>query len=227
MATLTNPNPSFVNAQIRYLNSEWKDAGEVPAIGDRDSRRANTSKVEVLIEDARPRHEAGVLDLDTNGFVLARNQSAVTSFQDDAEIESVYYPEIEALMRELTGADHLFISQHVVRTEDKSDFNKAYARFLHSDYSIENPRAAAAQYLANRQAPLDSAKLRVDEWEFAWFNTWQPFDRAVEQNPLTILDAESLARSDLIDYRYTGFRDDGGTSSMPIRNPNHRFYYFP
>ena len=233
MATLGSPRAGFISAQIRYLNPVWRDSTEVPEIGDRESRRANTSKIYVVVSDARPRQEAGTLHLDTNGFVLATNASNVKDFQDTAEVEKTYYAEIESLIKSLTGADHVFISQHVVRTEDTSDFNKAYARFLHCDYSVEAPMNSAKRMLENRGISLDEGK----RWEFAWYNAWQPFDRPVLKNPLTVVDAQSLAPGDVIDYRYTGFGNkeltaeksamEAGNSSMPIYNPDHEFCYFP
>ena len=214
-----------VQAEVRYLNDEWRRRDDIPRIGDRISRRANTSKHEVAIHDARERLDRGDVDLDANGFALLKLASDVADFRDDAAVKAVYYPEVEALAKRTTGCAEVFITQHVIRTEDTSDFNKAYARFLHCDYSIADPRDMAARALTKRG-------LRPEDYagrDFAWYNSWQPFDNAVFKNPLAVVDAATLADDDVVDYYYTGYSNagtsDSGKSAMPMRNPSHRFYY--
>ena len=236
-----------VQAQVRYLNEAWRGRADIPEIGDRESRRANTAKHVVDIHDARPRLASGDIDLDVNGFALLPHVSKVGDFTDDAEIKAVYYPEMIALAKRVTGAVEAFVIQHVLRTEDRTDFNKAYARFLHCDYSLDGARAAAERVLAKRGlAPADYANN-----DFAWYNAWQPFDHPALCNPLALVDAASVPPEDLVDYRYTGYANArrtaagagagnagpktgeeaeaamAGKSSMPARNPAHRFYYVP
>ena len=122
-----------VETEVRYLNDEWRHRSGLPSIGDRESRRANTSKHSVFVRDARPKRNE--LSLDVNGFVLVDHASTVVDFSDEKTVKSSYYSEIEQLMRDLSGADEVFITNHLVRSEDKSNFNNAYARFLHCDYS--------------------------------------------------------------------------------------------
>src|ERR1700681_4190607 len=45
------------------------------------------------------------LTLDQQGFVLRRHETAVSNFFDPAEVRSIYYPEVEHLLRESTGAE--------------------------------------------------------------------------------------------------------------------------
>ena len=89
-----------VTAEVRYLNAEWKDREDTPSIGDRESRRALTSKLAVSINDARGMD----LDLDTSGFVLTEHHSKMGNFQDDAEVRSTYYSEVCELLKALTAA---------------------------------------------------------------------------------------------------------------------------
>lgn len=213
---------SSVHAKVRYLNSEWKDRKEPARIGDRESRRANTTPIEVEIFDARPRHAEGALDLDASGFVLRELRSAVSDFRDENGVRAGYYPQIRSLIKDLTGAHHVFMLQHLVRTESTASFNNAYARFIHCDYSAND-----ASNMARRTLERNGIDPRLAEaWQFAWFNAWQPFDREVQQNPLTLIDVTSLAGGDIVDYFYTGYGNDG-RSSMPTFNPRHRFFYFP
>ena len=219
-----------IEAQVRYLDPAWLNRQDIPSIGDRESRRANTAKQTVAIADARAGLAAGEIGLDGNGFALFPHVSAVRDFQDDEEVKTVYYPEMEALVKRTVGADEVFITQHQVRTEDTSDFNKAYARFIHCDYSVATPRETSRRAIEKRG-------LRWRDYadcEFAWFNSWQPFDHQVLRNPLAVIDASSVTENDIVDYRYTGYANarraniqgmDAGRSAMPVANPAHRFYY--
>ncbi len=207
-----------VTAKVRYLNPEWKGRDEMPEIGDRESRRANTQKHEVEVHDAR-----GLSwDLDESGFVLATHESEVGDFHDDGHVATVYYPEVSALVARLTGADEVIITQHVVRTEDTSDFNKAYARFVHCDYSATDPLGTARGVLSRTGTTLDESKT----WDFAWYNTWQPIEREVQNNPLAMVDIRSLDTGDVVDYYFSGYGKPLLTA-MPVYNPDHRLYYFP
>ena len=207
-----------VIGQVRYLKPEWKGRTDRPSIGDRESRRANTTKRDVPIQSARGLD----LDLDTSGFQLEQHSSAMRSFHDDAEVAATYYDEMTALIRRLTRADEVLIFQHVVRTEDTTDFNKAYARFVHCDYSLQDARKNAATRFEREGVDLD----RGQRWEFAYYNTWQPIEREVQQNPLAMIDARSMGDDDVVDYYYTGYGQKALTS-MPVANPDHKFFYFP
>jgi len=212
-----------VSAEVRYLNDEWRDRADLPEIGSRESRRANTTKHAVHIEDARELLRSGAIEIDRNGFTVAALRSEVADFHDTQSVTATYYDEIRALLTRLVGADAVYITQHVLRTESVEDFNKAYARFIHCDYSVRDPRAAAHKLLQGRDALMDD----FDDWEFAWFNTWQPVDREVQQNPLALIDASTVADGDLAEYVYTGFGKRDGSSGMPVFSPKHRFYYVP
>lgn len=210
-----------VEAKVRYMHPKFVGAAQMPEIGDRETRRASTAVHYMPIADARPLVERGELGLDTTGFVLEKLHSGVRNFRDDEQIRAAYYPEIEELVLRLTGASHIFTMGHVVRTEKPINFNNAYARFVHCDYTAANAEGIAAMVLEEHAADLDP-----DQWSFVWYNSWQPIEREVQQNPLTLLDATSIQEEDLLDYLYTG---DGAAnvSVMPIHREGHRFYFFP
>jgi hypothetical protein len=68
----------------------------------------DTERHTVAIEDMRPL--AGALSLDHEGFELLRHETAVRDLYDDDAVEKVYYPEIEALLRAVTGASRVVVS---------------------------------------------------------------------------------------------------------------------
>src|SRR5204863_8924865 len=65
------------------------------------------------IHDMRPiSHEIG---LDTQGFALVEQRSAVRDFWDDDEVRQVYYPEAERFITDVLGASRVSIFDHVQR----------------------------------------------------------------------------------------------------------------
>ncbi len=212
-----------IRANVRYLKSEWKGREELPRIGSRESRREMTEFREVIITDARPRSVAGELDLDRSGFLLTRHRTDVSDFRNAEEVEGRYYAEWAERVRGFTGASEVLFLQHVVRTENPEDFNDAYARFVHCDYSAELAVEIAQRMYATH---VGTSPDRVAHRDFVWLNVWQPIEREVQQNPLTLIDAATLSRDDLVDYVYAAAGRDA-VSSVPVFNANHRFCYFP
>lgn len=209
-----------VDAQVRYINAEWRNKAEPPRIGSRETRRANTSFQDVKVHDARPRLVAGELSLDRNGFTLAENRGLSIDFRDDDEVAAKYHPQMQALIQRVTGAGRTYVFNHLVRTEKPIDFNDGYARFVHCDYNMCRLEEMSRELLEkNGVTPQDS-------WTYAWFNTWQPFDNPAHHNPLAVIDWESLPAEDVIDYFYTGRGRDSRVAA-PVYNPTHRWCFFP
>lgn len=210
-----------VRAQLRYINPEWRESAEPPRIGSRESRRANTATREVLVHDARA--ATGEFGLETSGFTL-RSQDPADVGAGDSAARMAYREAMLELVRNETGASQAVFLADLVRTEDTSDFNTAYSRFVHCDYNLASTTRMSHDLMGRRGiTPHDS-------WNYAWYNTWQPFDNDASQNPLAVLDVRSLDPGDIIAYRYTGYSGDdgdGGLVSAPVFNPTHRWYYYP
>lgn len=220
-AVLEAAETQDVDARVRYINADWKGRAEAPRIGSRESRRANTAYQPVRIRDARPRLLRGELGLDTTGFLLTGHATALARPRDADHVRAVYYPEMEALVRRLTGAARVIARSHLVRTETPTDFNDGYARFVHCDYNIRRIREMSEEVLRRRGVEPEPG------WSYAWYNTWQPFDHPAVNNPLTMIDARSLPADDVIDYYYTGHSDEGSLVAAPVHNPAHAWFYFP
>jgi hypothetical protein len=205
-----------VRASVRYLNAEWRDREERPRIGSRESRRENTSFHEVEIHDARPENAGGELSLDRTGFVLVSHRSEVHDFRDGELVEEVFYREWDEKLRALTGANDVLFLQNQIRTESPCDFNDAYARYVHCDFSDRR------LHIRHQDPPT----VEPAEFDYVWYNIWQPIEREVQQNPLALIDASSIPRRDIVEYVYTAAGTDA-ISTMPVFGEGHRFCYFP
>ena len=209
-----------VAARVRYVNAEWKGREDIPRIGSKETRRANTSNQSIRVHDVRAAHAAGQKSLDQNGYTLAELKNSVRDFRDDDHVAEVYYPEIQSLVKRETGADHAFVYGHLVRTETPIDFNDGYARFVHCDYNIKRLKEMSEDVLAKHGVEPQA------NWTYVWYNTWQPFDHVAAHNPLAFIDWESLPRDDVIDYFYTG-RNRDSLVAAPVYNPDHKWCFFP
>ena len=124
-----------------------QDAGAIDAIipyvvagetaifypGKREQSYWPTEEHPVVIRDMRP--ISGALDLEKNGFVLVNRPTALKDFSSPDKIKQVYYPEIEALVKELTGASRVLIFGEIVRTDAAGTPDaRLPARGAHVDY---------------------------------------------------------------------------------------------
>src|SRR5688572_13183498 len=118
------PRPSVlrdhVETTVTYLvDTSIKPVSYNPRPGTGVPRRVgNYASFPVIVRDARP--IAGDLSLDREAFVLARHDTAVRDFYDADEVRRVYYPEIERLVAEQTGAKKVVVFDHTIRVAEKA-----------------------------------------------------------------------------------------------------------
>ena len=206
-----------IKTQVRYFNEEWRGSDEIPTISSRETRRAVTSFKNVVVNDVR--RERASMDIDGAGFTLIDVDEVGIDPADEAVVKSVYVPQMAASLAKLVGADEVLFSNYQVRTEKPEGFNDAYARFVHTDYHRDTVQDMSTDLVVKMGGAPSS------EWQYAWYNTWQPFDHAVERNPLAVIDAESIAEGDIIPYYYAGFKTPNLTAA-PVYNSAHKWCYF-
>jgi hypothetical protein len=94
----------------------------------------------MAIRDGRPLVQE--LSLDKQGFVLVRNNTAVSNFYDEPEVRAVYYPEVERLVKQATGATKVLVFAHDVRSSLKAREGEKGVREpvtpVHNDYTIKS-----------------------------------------------------------------------------------------
>ncbi len=73
-------------------------------------KNSQSDEHEVQIENVREKKDQYTLD--NAGFQFSHRPTKVTNFQDDKELEEVYYPESIELIKELTGASRVVIFDH-------------------------------------------------------------------------------------------------------------------
>jgi hypothetical protein len=172
----------------------------------------------VTIHDARPFAEGFFVE--DNGFALVTEPTNVVDFSEEAEIEQIYYPEVEALIKAQTGAEKVVIFDHTVRVDgDEEGGVRTPVRKVHGDYTPKSGPQRVHDLL-----PADEAK----EWlgrRYAIINVWRPINRAVERAPLGFIDGETSSEEDFvaIDLIYP---HRVGEIFGVAHNPDHRWYTF-
>ena len=218
------PVPSAVQAPLNYLvKADEKPVVYMATPGAAASERSGAFEWRtVSIADGRPVVDR--LSLDGAGFELRPHDTAVSSFYDDEEVRTIYYPEVEQLVKAATGASRVVIFDHTVRIEDEAQRDeravRAPVRVVHNDYTVRSGPQRVVDLL-----DADDAETFLQH-RFAVVNVWRSIGAPVETTPLAIADAQSIAPADLVATDLV-YPDRTGEIYHVTYSPNHRWFYFP
>ena len=67
----------------------------------------------MTVRDGRPL--IGKFSLDRHGFEFVEHKTQVADFFDEPQLKSVYYPEVEQLIRQVSGASRVVLFDHTLR----------------------------------------------------------------------------------------------------------------
>jgi len=170
------------------------------------------------IYDARPLTDS--LSLDVEGFALRRCSTAVSSFYDPAQVRSVYYPEVEQLVKEVTGAAKVVAFEHDVRCAPKAQLGVSAVRqpvkVVHDDYTEKSSPERVRLYLPKEADTLLQSRYEV-------INVWRPIEGPVAEFPLAVCDARSIREEEVVPT------EEGVKHEVYRLNfsPRHQWFYFP
>ena len=184
-----------------------------------------TERHTVVIEDMRPL--AGALSLDHEGFELLRHETAVRDLYDDEAIENVYYPEIDALLRSVTGASRVVVFDATRRSDggagaSNRDGLRGPATRVHVDYTEKSGPQRVKDLLGEAEA----ARLASTGARIVQINVWRPIRGPVQRSPLALADASSVRAEDLIATDQV-FPNRVGEIYHLAYDPAQRWYYAP
>lgn len=210
-----------VTASFNYLVPPLgRNAVHVVPIGKGESRRtAGYAATPVTVRNAR---FAGQATLDGAGFSLERQDSDVVDFLNDEEIRSTYYPEMQRLVKQATGAREVVVFDHNVRIDGgKHEPNsRVPVRIVHNDYTEKSGPQRVRDLLGTQRAGSLLGR------RFAIVNAWRSIEGIVRTAPLGLIDARSVRPSDLVPTDLV-YPDRVGEIYEIAGNPAHRWYYFP
>jgi hypothetical protein len=186
--------------------------------------RSNTVNVahRVPIHDARP--VADRVSLDANGFALVNHRSAVRDFFDNDEVRRVYYPEVERVVKQVTGAYRVHIFDHTTRrkvegAQDRSDAPRQPVQRVHIDHTARSGPQRVRDLLPDEADELLEGRVQV-------ITLWRPIKGPVQDSPLAVCDATTIDLADLVPSDLVYQHRVGETYSVKY-NPAHRWFYVP
>lgn len=183
--------------------------------------------------------------MDKLGMSLAHCESECQDFYDAAEVERVFYPEIEKLLLEFfPGATDALVYNHDIfdqdyqgdRTEDQDaknpGVNANYVNLVHNDLNDNSGRVRCRELLTKNlrnfgreqhytEAEADAKMSR----RFMSINLAKPIE-TVRQNPFVLCAWPSFAAQPYIN-NYRIYDDRVGETTRFTNHPDHEWYWFP
>jgi hypothetical protein len=132
--------PQTIEASLNY----YLDTGETPISlvagpGGIDRRLSGGQSEAHRMVLRNGRLMADKFDIEKHGFRFVHHPTKVVDFYDDDEVRRVYYPEMEALIRQEAGAKRVVVFDHTLRTQDEAQREtrqiRDVVRRVHNDYT--------------------------------------------------------------------------------------------
>jgi len=156
--------PEAVTVEIPYTI----DNGEVlvnESFGPKNilGRRSGTVELKTMtLLNGRALGER--LSLDEQGFVFVEHKTKVADFFDENQLKSVYYPEIEQLIKRESGASRVVIFDHALRSGDLDEREEKLIRTRFCRRTTTTPngpvQTGCARFCRRKQTNYSSAASR-------------------------------------------------------------------
>ena len=192
----------------------------------------------VSIDDMRAITPPPSLDLE--GFSLLFHQTSVSNFYDVESITTVYYREIEFLIKDATSANKVVAFDWNIRssgthgslagTPAKGTNNRdsqvnpesvhAPVRSAHNDYTNKSGPQRVIDVMGTYNAR------NLLQTRYAIINVWKPIRGPVKQVPLAVCDARTIGPGQLLDSDII-YTDRTGEVSMLTHSTGQQWYYVP
>lgn len=197
--------------------------------------QSEVEMIESTIHDGRQHN----LSLDQNGFERIDSVTSLSpaDFRSEELLKTVYFKEVEAEMKRVTGAEDVIVWNHFIRNaaaysglaQDHNRSTLGYSRAIHCDthpYSAER----VMENFVHATGRTDLLNKR-----FVYLTAWRNINTTpVQDNHLALLDERSLVKPDDIIVR-DNFSVDAVCGKYKIiqyvlwkKNASkHHWFYFP
>ena len=171
------------------------------------------------------RQASQVFSVDREGFQFAAARSGFRHFNDRDAIETDYYADAERLVGELTGASRVICFDHTLRHRTPGNSRgtaltpRSPVHRVHVDFTTTSGRRKGGEILGD----ADHTLLRK---RFAVINVWRPIRGPLQDSPLAVTDARSVAFDDLVATDLV-YPDRVGEFYTVQFSPSHRWFYAP
>jgi hypothetical protein len=245
------PTYSIVPSNAVWRDPARADTAAILRKNEQDNRRRNLFFPQVL-RDARRIGEyypglspSSAECMDKLGLSLAHLESKCTNIYDSAEVERVYYPEIEKLLLDFfPDATDALVYNHDVfdkdyagdRTEDQDaknpGVNANYAMLVHNDLNDNSGRVRCRELLTKNLRNFGRLQNYTEEEadakmsrRFMSINLAKPIE-TIEQFPFVLCAWPSFADQPYIN-NYRIYDDRVGETTRFTYRADHEWYWFP
>ncbi|HZF96569.1 MAG TPA: CmcJ/NvfI family oxidoreductase [Allosphingosinicella sp.] len=214
-----------VEAELSYLAS----AERRPRVDREDPSRNVMPRIPVRMPIRDRRGSSPPPSLEREGFALLRRPSRVSDFASREQLDRIYRPEVEEIVKTLTGARAAFTNHHLIfRSERHGPDSSGSAadppyRAVHSDFTPVSAPLSAAEELERFGLPADVPA------HFGIFNVWRSLRPPPQDTPLALCDARSVRREDMIAsdaVAICGTNQRSVEFVSYLHDPAHRWGYF-
>lgn len=181
----------------------------------------------VMIGDARAM--ASPPSIHSEGFELWDAPTSMVDFDDEDAVRSRYYAEAAELARCVTGAEHAYVFDHLVRRREAGRPALGFGRKgdgscpaavgrVHNDYSETSGQKRFQLIMSNQ-------KNRSQVHRFAIVNIWRSIRGKIVDTPLAVCDARTISVGDLVtaDVLYPS---RSGEIYLVLYSVRHNWAYF-
>jgi hypothetical protein len=179
---------------------------------------------QVDIADARRLPEA--CSLDRHGFELRDAPSGVNRFDDDELVRTRYYPEIEAIACDVSGATRAICFDHQIRRRRHDERRLTFGRQSAQPSAVGRVHNDYSEASGQRRLEMMIGDLQTQVRRYAVVNVWRPLMEPVLDAPLALCDARTVMAADLVaaEIRYP---DRRGEIYVLKHAAHHRWHHFP
>ncbi len=153
---------------------------------------------DVTIGDIRGKEST--FDINTHAFGAVQGVTSAANrqtFEDDAAVKELYYPEVEKLLLEKTGAKRILLFDHTIRLSSPGA-NRAPVNRVHIDQTAKSVEQRVRFHLPPLEAE-EALKERV-----RIINVWRPLNSPVTAHPLAFANSQTVPDEAMvgIEHRY-------------------------
>ena len=210
-----------VSTQLTYVVRQDTRPGfynyKPPA--DAPERAPQTERINVVVQDARS--VMGSLGLDQEGIEIVSLNTKADDLYDEVQVENIYLREVEALVREHTGASRVLAFDYNLRNRARAETDRRVQKpvtFVHNDYTHGSGPQRVRDLVSGEEAEALISR------RFAVINVWKPIVGPVQQSPLAVCDAASMSAADFIETDLL-YPDRNGEIYSVAHNKSHRWFY--
>ncbi|KFZ03311.1 hypothetical protein V502_11055 [Pseudogymnoascus sp. VKM F-4520 (FW-2644)] len=209
-----------VATELNYYRDPGDGTPPVPYyVGQPNTYERPTTAQKVVIHDVTGDEDKYTLD--SHGFQFTKHESKEKEFLDDDKIKAEYYPEVEQLLKDVTGATRIFIFDHTIRraaadSRDGTTQLRGPGKRVHIDQSYQASENRVKYHLPDEADELLKKRFQI-------INVWRPI-KTILKDPLALADAHSVPDSDLVPVSLI-YPDRAGETYTVKPNLAHRWYF--